>query len=938
MTRATQGPGSPAPDTVFGRVRLDRTAPGMRKTGIDIVGPAPWGTHFCQFYATEEDLTDILVPYFKAGLEGGEYCMWITSPPLGVREAWSALARAVPDLDAYRRHGRIEIIPHTDWYLRGGVFDQDRVLKGWVSRLEAALVRGCAGLRLSGNTFWLEKSDWRSFAEYEAAVDDVLGQYHMLALCTYSLERCGASEVADVVRNHQFALIKRDGRWEVFESFDRRRMQDALAVERERLAVTLQSIGDAVIGTDTAGRVTTMNRVAEELTGWSQAEATGRPVAEVFRVVDERTGEPLDGPVRQVLAAGAAVGLANHAALVTRDGRRISVADSAAPIRGRGGGTLGVVLVFRDVTAERRAEEALRESERRARSKLERILSPEGDLGNIDLEEVIDAPALQALMNEFHKLVPIPMAVVDLRGKVLVGVGWQDICTRFHRAHPETRRSCIQSDTQLTAEIPAGETRLYRCKNNLWDVATPLFVGGHRVGNVFMGQFFFDDERLDHELFEAAAARYGFDRERYLAALEAVPRLSRRTVDVAMAFFRRLAAMLSQLSYSNLELARSNAEREALMRSLQQSKARLEDVDRRKDEFLGVLSHELRNPLAPIRNSVYLLEHADPAGDEARQARAVIARQAEQLTRLVDDLLDVTRIARGKIVLQRARVDLAELVRRAGEDHAGLMRARGVELLVDVPREPAWVDGDAVRLAQIVGNLLQNSAKFTPRGGRVILELEAGQGMAEIRVRDDGAGMQPELLEHLFEPFVQAERTLARASGGLGLGLAMVKGLTELHGGSVRASSAGPGRGSELAARLPLAAGGAPVQALPPRAAVAGRVRRVLVVEDGKDAADSLAQLVALFGHTVDVARDGPTALAKARESRPDVIICDIGLPGMSGYDVARALRAELPEGLQLVAMSGYAQPEDLKRAADAGFDRHLAKPADPDEIRRLLA
>ena len=182
--------------------------------------------------------------------------------------------------DSYRARGRIEIIPHTEWYLLGGQFEQDRVLKGWVAKLEDALSRGCAGLRLSGNTFWLEKSDWRSFADYEAAVDGVLGQYRMLALCTYSVDRCGASEVADVIRNHQFALMKRDGVWEVFESFDRRRMQDALAAERERLAVTLHSIGDAVIATDTEGRVTTLNRVAEELTGWTHAEAVGRPIGQ----------------------------------------------------------------------------------------------------------------------------------------------------------------------------------------------------------------------------------------------------------------------------------------------------------------------------------------------------------------------------------------------------------------------------------------------------------------------------------------------------------------------------------------------------------------------------------------------------------------------------------------------------------------------------------
>ena len=563
--------------------------------------------------------------------------------------------------------------------------------------------------------------------------------------------------------------------------------------------------------------------------------------------------------------------------------------------------------------------------------------SPEGDIGKLDLADLVDAAALQPLLDDLYELLRVPMAVIDLRGRVLVGVGWQDICVRFHRVNPETARHCLESDTQLAAGVPAGESRRYRCKNNLWDVATPLVVGGHHVGNLFMGQFFYDDERPDRAVFEAQAARYGFDRERYLAALDAVPRLSRESVAAGMAFFLKLAAMLSRLGYSNLSLARAIAEREALMRSLRESKERLEEIDRRKDEFLGMLSHELRNPLAPIRNAVYILERAEPGGEQARRARSVIERQSAQLTRLVDDLLDVTRIARGKVELRRGRVDLAQLVRRAGEDHAGLMRELGLALEVEVPPEPMWTDGDAVRLAQIVGNLLHNSAKFTPRGGRVTLALEEVRAGAEIHVRDDGAGMEPDLLLHVFEPFVQAERSLARTSGGLGLGLALVKGLTEMHGGSVRAASAGPGQGSELVVRLPLLPA-TPARVPSPVSSRAGRSRRVLVVDDSRDAAESLAELVEMFGHTVEVAHDGPSALAKARANPPDVILCDIGLPGMSGYDVARALRATAGDSVQLVAVSGYAQPEDLKRAAEAGFDQHVAKPPDPDALERLLA
>jgi CheY-like chemotaxis protein/two-component sensor histidine kinase len=363
----------------------------------------------------------------------------------------------------------------------------------------------------------------------------------------------------------------------------------------------------------------------------------------------------------------------------------------------------------------------------------------------------------------------------------------------------------------------------------------------------------------------------------------------------------------------------------------------LREGDRRKDEFLRMLSHELRNPLAPIRNSVYILRRANPGGEQATRAQDVIERQTEHLTRLVDDLLDVTRIARGKIELRPSRVDLREVVERAGDDYRLTMRDRGVSFEVVVPEQKLWGQVDPVRITQVVGNLLHNASKFTRRGDSVTLSLMERDGQAEIRVRDTGAGIEPELLPSIFEPFVQGDRTLARTEGGLGLGLALVKGIIELHRGNVRVESGGAGKGTEVMLSLPLAAHPRAVdRAAPVETPTAGGCH-VLVVDDHPDAAESLGEIVRMLGHTVELAYDGPSALDKARAKPPDVVLCDIGLPGMSGYEVAKALRAILPGGVQLIAVSGYAQPEDVKKAVAAGFDHHLAKPAEMAKIERLL-
>jgi PAS domain S-box-containing protein len=373
----------------------------------------------------------------------------------------------------------------------------------------------------------------------------------------------------------------------------------------------------------------------------------------------------------------------------------------------------------------------------------------------------------------------------------------------------------------------------------------------------------------------------------------------------------------------------------------------LREADRRKDEFLAMLGHELRNPLAPIRNAVQILRQA--GHDEAllETARGMIDRQVSHLARLVDDLLDVSRISRGKILLRKERLDLTELVRDTVEDHRRGLEAGGLTVELRLSGGPLWVEGDGTRLAQVLGNLLNNAGKFTDPGGRVAVALRAGLARgaegAEITVEDTGIGMDPEMLERLFETFSQADRTLDRSRGGLGLGLALVKGLMDLHGGEVDAASAGLGRGSRFTLRLPLVDAVAVSPREPEEAAAPDREtgpRRVLVIEDNADAAESMQMLLELSGFEVETAMDGRAGLEAARRFQPDVVLCDIGLPGgMDGYAVARELRADdALRPVRLIALTGYGQAEDRRRAYAEGFDLHLTKPVDPALLPDLLA
>jgi signal transduction histidine kinase/CheY-like chemotaxis protein len=422
---------------------------------------------------------------------------------------------------------------------------------------------------------------------------------------------------------------------------------------------------------------------------------------------------------------------------------------------------------------------------------------------------------------------------------------------------------------------------------------------------------------------------------------------------------RDLTQSRDRQELANQELADQIAEKHAAQDALQKAYAELEvrvaertaelamseealrDADRRKDEFLAMLGHELRNPLAPIRGALYIMHKSEPPNSEVKWAREIIDRQVNRLTRLVDDLLDVSRIVYGKISLRETSLEITTVVNQAVEASLPFIDARHQTLALQVPKESIWIKGDQIRLEQIISNLINNASKYSETKQQIRLRVEASEDWVTVRVQDSGVGISPEVMPHIFDLFAQADHSLARTQGGLGIGLTVVKRLVEMHGGRVEAHSPGTGLGSEFVVHLPRWR--APVRQ-PARVSESTRdadlekAIRVLVVDDNQDAAETIAAVLRLDGFAVSTAFDGTSALAEAERFQPEVVLLDIGMPGMDGYAVARELRTrEGTKSTIIIALTGYGQPEDRTRAEAVGFTDHLTKPFALDLLSTVL-
>ena len=642
----------------------------------------------------------------------------------------------------------------------------------------------------------------------------------------------------------------------------RRRAEEALRQQSEWLRITLASIGDAVITTDADGRVTFMNAVAQALTGWSQADALGQLLTDVFRIVHEDTRQPVENPAIRALQTGTIIRLANHTVLLARTGEEHPVDDSAAPIRDESGATVGAVLVFRDVSERRRA-----------------------DLARAHLA-----------------------AIVDSSDDAIVSKTLQSVILSWNK----------------------GAERLfgYSAGEAIGQPITMLIPPDRRDEEQRILERIIRGEHIEH--FETV--RVCKDGRRIDISLTISPIRDAGGAIVGASKVARDISQRKSLEARNSELR----EREQLARQ------EAEAANRAKDEFLAMLGHEMRNPLSPILTALQLMKLRGGGGLE--RERAVIERQVGHLTRLVDDLLDVSRITRGKVALKEELVEIGEVVAKAIEIATPLLDQRTHALDVVVPRG-LWLRGDSVRLSQIVSNLLTNAAKYTPASGRITVRVTDERGEIVIRVRDTGIGIAPDVLPLVFDLFVQERQAIDRAQGGLGLGLTIVRNLVERHGGTVSAHSDGPGSGSEFVVRLPRAH--APVdpevstrvesaaEAVTPSDAAP----RILVVDDSVDGAEMLAAALSAKGYKTQVAFDAAAALRIAAEFRPAIAFLDIGLPVMDGYELAARLRG-LPElnGIRLFALTGYGQESDRQKTRDAGFDHHFVKPIELDAIEAVLA
>jgi PAS domain S-box-containing protein len=630
---------------------------------------------------------------------------------------------------------------------------------------------------------------------------------------------------------------------------------DEISAEREKLRISLSTIGEAVITVDTDSRVTFLNDTAEALTGWSRQEAVGATLQDIFRLVDPAIREPNPDPL-SLAADRSGVERPGLPILVSRDGRECTIKVSSCPIRNECGTVSGTMLVFRDETGRLRAEAALRSGEERLR-----LATSAADLGIWDYDPGSEHVTCDERARRHLEL------------SESAEVGFEDL---FGGLHPDDRRRAEQ--------------------------AVRAVLAGERIGI--------------HGEYRTASA----GAERWV---EVKGKALRGSPDEPVRLIGTVADITAR----------------------KRSEEMLREADRRKTEFLATLSHELRNPLAPIRTGLHIMKLIR-SEEERSRTRDMMERQVLHMVRLIDELLDISRITLGRIELKKEHVDLRDILKTAIDASRPFIDSREHSLSFELPDEPLIVDADPTRIVQVFNNLLNNAAKYTPCHGTIQVSVESSDERVSVHIRDSGIGISHEMLAYIFEPFNQAPRDPGTESSGLGIGLTLARRLTEMHGGTVEAESDGIGTGSTFTVELPLDVASRPAATCPqangstePNGAGANAFPlKILIVDDNPDAAASLTMLLNLYGHETRKVHSGVDALRESAEFLPDLILLDIGLPGLDGHEVARRIRSRVDlKQPYIVALTGWGSDEDQRQSRQAGFDDHLTKPVHSTTVMRIL-
>ncbi len=767
-------------------------------------------------------------------------------------------------------------------------------------------------------------------------------------------------------------------------------LQQQIENERaELMCVALASIGDAVIAADPQGRITTLNKVAEELTGWTARSAIGEPVDTVFSTVNATTRQPVENPATRALRDGGIVGLVNESILISRDGTERPIEESAAIIRSKGGEVSSCVVVFRDVSERRRLEQENAERDHHARflgaivtSSDDAIISKSLDgtiqSWNAAAERIFGYTPQQAVGRHIAMLIPAERIdeedhiiarlragervehfetvrlrsdgksvfvsltispIKDAAGRIIGAskiardISEQKQTQNILREHEQRFRTFVEQVEDYAIFMTDTEGRATSWNEGVLRVLG--FMEADFIAQDIVTTIFHADDvarGVPQSELDEAAKTGSSSNDRWMKRKDGTPFWATGVTTGLHDVTGKLLGFM--------KVMRDQTKQKQMEDELRAVAMELSEADRRKDEFLATLAHELRNPLAPIRTGLEAMKLFKNDPLQLEEIRSTMERQAQQMVRLIDDLLEMSRITQGKLELRKCRVTLADVVKSAVEATRPFIDEAGHVLSITLPSQPISLDADPHRLAQVFSNLLNNSAKYTPPGGRILLSAERQGSDAIVSVKDNGIGIPSDRMERIFDMFAQVKHPLEEGYTGLGIGLTLVKSLVELHDGQVEVRSDQANQGSEFLVRLPLFADeteGAP-PATPVEKVAAAIKRRVLVVDDNKAAADMLRLVVKMLGHDVRVASDGQEGVEIAAAFLPEMVLMDIGMPKMNGYEAAQAIRQQSwGRQMMLVALTGWGQDEDRRRTHEAGFDHHFVKPVELLDLQRIL-